>query len=380
MSADQPPGPEASPPPGAPGPGTPEPPTPGSGDRRDRSAERRRRRVRRRRWILGVAAGLLVVVVAVVAWYEIEAHPSGPPGPAVIVHVAKGEGSDAVAGDLAAHGVVASSLAFRLSFLINGTPTITPGDYQFHENLSFSAAREVLDAGPNVFAVDVLPGYTLREVADAVEDLPGMRGSSFLALANSGTVRSPFQPAGVTTLEGLVGTGTYEVVDGESERQLLSVMVERFTRQALAAGVTPAAAAKLGVSTYQMITVASIVEKEGYLPRNMPQVARVIYNRLAAGTPLQMDSTVLYSLGQDGGTVTPADLKIDTPYNSYLHAGLTPTPICVPSSAALAAAATPPSGQWLFFVVVDKSGTEAFADTYAEQQANEQLAQSRGVG
>lgn len=323
---------------------------------------------------------LLVVVIAVVAWYEIEAHPSGPPGPAVIVHVARGEGSDAVAGDLAAHGVVASSLAFRLFFLIHGTPTIQPGSYQFHQNLSFSAAREVLDGGPNVFAVDVLPGYTVSEVAAAVDDLPGLRGSDFLALAKSGAVTSPFQPAGVTSLEGLLGTGPYQVVDGETDRQLLTAMVDRFTRQALAAGVTPAGAAKLGMTTYQVITAASIVQKEGYLARNMPEVARVIYNRLAGGTPLQMDSTVLYSLGQDGGTVTPADLKIDTPYNSYLHAGLTPTPICIPSPAALAAAVNPPSGQWLFFVVVDKSGTEAFADTYAEQQANEQLAQSRGVG
>jgi len=264
--------------------------------------------------------------------------------------------------------------------LIHGTPTIEPGFYQFHQNLSFAAARDVLEGGPNVFAVEVLPGYRVAEVASAVDDIPGLHGSDFLALAKSGAVASPLQPAGVTSLEGLLGTGIYQVVPGETDRQLLTAMVDRFDRQALAAGVTPAAAAKLGMTPYQVVTVASIVEKEGYLVRNMPQVARVIYNRLGAGTPLQMDSTVLYSLGQDGGTVTPADLRIDTPYNSYLHAGLTPTPICIPSSAALAAAVDPPAGQWLFFVVVDKSGTEAFADTYAEQQANEQLAKSRGVG
>ena len=77
--------------------------------------------------------------------------------------------------------------------------------------------------------------------------------------------------------------------------------------------------------------MASIVEKEGYIPVNMPDTARVIYNRLAKGTPLQMDSTVLYALGQDGGPVTSQDLKIQSPYNSYLNTGLTPTPICMPS-------------------------------------------------
>ena len=111
----------------------------------------------------------------------------------------------------------------------------------------------------------------------------------------------------------------------------------------------------------------------------MPDTARVIYNRLAQGTPLQMDSTVLYALGQDGGPVTSKDLQIQSPYNTYLNSGLTPTPICMPSMDALAAAVHPPAGAWLYFVLVNKNGTMAFSDTYAEQLANEQLAKSRGL-
>ena len=98
------------------------------------------------------------------------------------------------------------------------------------------------------------------------------------------------------------------------------------------------------MTPYEMLTVASIVEKEGYIPVNMPDMARVIYNRLARGIPLQMDSTVLYALGQDGGPVTSQDLKIQSPYNSYLNTGLTPTPICMPSMDALDAAVHPPTG------------------------------------
>jgi UPF0755 protein len=93
-----------------------------------------------------------------------------------------------------------------------------------------------------------------------------------------------------------------------------------------------------------------------------------------------MDSTVLYSLGQDGGPVTAQDKKLQTPYNTYLNLGLTPTPICSPSPGALSAAVDPPAGSWLYFVVVKKDGTEAFSDTFAEQLANEKLAQQRGVG
>ena len=114
-----------------------------------------------------------------------------------------------------------------------------------------------------------------------------------------------------------------------------------------------------------MVIAASIVEKEGYFPVNMPRVARTILNRLARGGGLQMDSTVLYALGRDGGTVTPADLRTRTPYNTYLHAGLTPTPICVVSMTALRAMLNPPPGPWLYFVVIDRAGHD-FVYTLAE--------------
>ena len=111
-------------------------------------------------------------------------------------------------------------------------------------------------------------------------------------------------------------------------------MVTRFDRDASGAGLSTASAASLGLTPYEVIISASVVEKEGYYAVNMPKVARVIYNRLAAGMPLQMDSTVLYALGQDGGPVTPQDLKIQSPYNTYLNTGLPPTPICMPSPTA----------------------------------------------
>ncbi|HLN16716.1 MAG TPA: endolytic transglycosylase MltG [Acidimicrobiales bacterium] len=343
-----------------------------------REAKRAARR-RRRRITLGVLGGIVLLVIGFVAWYELESHPTGAIGPPVQVQVAKGEATDTLVGDLAGRGVIGSSLAFRLYLFFHGTPNVTPGRYLFHQNQAFGTVHEILSGGPDVFPVVVYPGFTLQEVARSVGDLPGHSSVNFLSVAKSGEVASPYQPAGSDNLEGLVGSGTYEVVPGETERQLLQAMVQRFDRQAVAAGLTPAAAAALGYTPYEVVTVASIVQKEGYYPKNMGPVARVIYNRLAQGTPLQMDSTVLYSLGQDGGTVTQADLALDTPYNTYKHTGLTPTPISIPSPKALTAAVHPPPGDWLFFVVVSKDGTEAFSDTYAGQQANEQLAKSRGL-
>jgi uncharacterized YceG family protein len=229
--------------------------------------------------------------------------------------------------------------------------------------------------GPPPYTLDVVPGYTVAEVAN---QLDGNIATSFVKVSR--TVPSRFQPPGNHSLEGLLGTGDYQVTAGETPQQLLTTMVDRFDDQAAAAGLDAKSAAKLGMSEYDVVIAASIVQKEGYYDENMGKVARVIVNRLAKGMTLDMTSTVLYSLGQDGGTVTPHDRQLDTPYNTYEHAGLTPTPICFPSMVALRAAVDPTPGPWLYFTLVDKDGTEAFSTTYTQQLANERLAASRGLG
>jgi UPF0755 protein len=327
-----------------------------------------------------ITSVVVLIVLAFVAWYEVESHASGPLGKREVIEVQSGESVGSVLAQLSAHHVIGSSLAFRVFDLVHGTPTLVPGHYELRQNESFSQVHAILDGGPNILAVTVNSGLTLSEVAERVDDLPGHSSGQFARVAASGVVHSTFSPPGSNNLEGMLGTGEYLVPPGETDATLLTAMVHRFDTQATAAGLSTTSAAAFGLTPYQVITAASIVEKEGYIPKNMPNAARVIYNRLAAGTPLQMNATVLYSLGQDGGAVTAADLKLQTPYNTYLNHGLTPTPICSPSPGALAAAVHPPAGSWLFFVVVKKDGTEAFADTFAEQQANEKLAQQRGVG
>src|SRR6202042_643432 len=140
-----------------------------------------------------------------------------------------------------------------------------------------------------------------------------------------------------------------------TDRQLLVDMVNRFDSQADTVGLAAGSAA-LGLTPYQTVTVASIVEKEGVISKNLGPVARVILNRLANRMPLQMDSTVLYALGRDGGPVTAADEATRTPYNTYLNTGLTPTPICFPSAPALTAALNPPPGAWIYFELTSRDG------------------------
>jgi len=317
-------------------------------------------------------------VVGGTLWVNHEANPSGPKGAQVVVTVPRGSGTSQFAGVLASKGVIGSSLAYRIWSNVHAAPAIYAGAYAFNKNDSFSDIDRVLGAGPNVFAINVPAGFTVGEVAERVGQYPGFDATTFATLATSGTVHSPWQPVGVTSLEGLLGTGTYQLVPGETETELLTDMIDRFDQQANAMDLTAGAAA-IGLTPYQAITMASIVEKEGFIQKNMGQVARVILNRLAKNMPLQMDSTVLYSEGRDGGRVTTADEAVKSPYNTYLNAGLTPTPICFPSAAALKATLSPTPGSWLYFVVVESDGTEAFATTYAEQQANEAVAAQRGL-
>jgi UPF0755 protein len=347
--------------------------------RRARKAARTARVRKRRRILLGIGGALVVIVLAFVLWYELESHALGSPGPQVVITVQQGESTSSVVSALSKQHVIGSSLAFQISEVVHGSPTVLPGSYAIHQNLAFSEVRQVLAAGPNIYPVNVRPGFTLSEVAQEVDSLPGQSAERFAKVAASGAVHSSIAASDANNLEGMLGVGTYLVLPGESDTTILTDMVQRFDKEVQAAGLTTSAAAALGVTPYEMLTVASIVEKEGYVKVNMPETSRVVYNRLAQGIPLQMDSTVLYALGQDGGPVTSQDLKVQSPYNSYLNTGLTPTPICMPSVTALDAALHPPAGGWLYFVLVKKDGTMAFSDTYAQQLANEQLAKSRGL-
>ncbi len=356
-------------------PGEPEEPE----ERHERRA-RRQAQMRRRRRILALVAGaVLVVILGFVLWYELESNALGPPGKQVVVTVKPGESTDSVINSLSDKGVIGSSLAFQVSNFFHGTPTVQSGSYAMHQNQTFAEVRALLAAGPNIYPVDVRPGNTLSEVATEISAVSGHSATSFEKTASSGAVHSIFSPPGSDNLEGMLGIGQYLILPGETDLTIVQDMVTRFDRYAQGAGLSTASAAALGMTPYQVITVASITEKEGYYTFNMPKVARVVYNRLANDMPLQMDSTVLYAIGQDGGPVTSQDLQIKSPYNTYLNKGLTPTPICMPSVTALKSALNPPAGAWLYFTLVQKNGVMAFSDTFAEQQANENLAKSRGL-
>lgn len=337
-----------------------------------------------------VIAGAVVVAIVGAVWFALQVQPLGSPGRDVVVTVHPGDSMSAIAGELHAAGVIASPLAFRLDTIF-GAPVVRAGSYEIARGSSFSHVKAVLGAGPNVYVLSVSPGMTIHEV---VLQLAGDRGNAFanafVAMTRSAAAASPYHPdlappnlAGgpvvVNPLEGLIGVGSYVITPSDTPAAVLGRLQAGFAREAASVGLAPSTTLE-GLDAYQLVVAASIVEREGYYPKNMPQVARVIYNRLARGGPLQMDSTVKYALGLDAGAVTTQMLATATPYNTYLHVGLTPTPICAVSTTAMRATLHAPPGPWYYFVVINKAGDEKFSVTYAGQLAAEALARRNGVG
>ncbi|HEX6477138.1 MAG TPA: endolytic transglycosylase MltG [Acidimicrobiales bacterium] len=342
--------------------------------------KRRRRRLSfTQRVVLASVAAVLVVVTAVAIWVDFQVNPPGGPGQTVTVNLPAGSSYSAVADILSRNGVIGSPTLFRLYVRIHGAGTVQAGSYALRKDDSYGDVVGALGQGPSADRVTIPSGASLGDVAARVGKLRGHSAAGFLAAANSGRVRSTFEPPGTTSLEGLIQPASYSFKPSTDDLTILGQMVAAFDSKATALGLAQQAA-RIKVTPYEALIVASIIEREAKVPDDQGRVAQVVYNRLAKGMPLQLDSTVIYALGGHVTTLTKPDFSIASPYNTYRFAGLPPTPIANPSDASLVAALNPTPGPWLYFVVVQPDGTEAFSTTLAEQNANIALAQQRGLG
>ncbi|MFD7014243.1 endolytic transglycosylase MltG [Streptomyces sp. NPDC059928] len=222
------------------------------------------------------------------------------------------------------------------------------------------------ETGAPVRTLVVPEGWRASQVYAAVDkrlDLPP--GTTKGAAA---TTHLKLPPEAKGNPEGYLFPATYPVKDDATPGGLLQYMVEtannRFSRDRIAAG-----AQRARMTVYQAVVIAGIVQAEADSPADMGKVSRVIHNRLARGMPLQMDSTLNYALHRSTLTTTTADTKTDSPYNTYEHKGLPPTPIGNPGQQAVDAAINPAPGNWLYFVTVGPGDTR-FTDSYAQHQLN----------
>lgn len=329
--------------------------------------------------MLVVLAIIVAVLGGAVTWVRRQIDPPGPPGAVVAVAVPKGTSGSSLGKLLNAKGVIGNDLLWKVWSQSKGVSRFQAGRYNFRVHSSFEEAVATLKKGPAIPQqqnLTIPEGLRLSQVAERVGKLPDRTAEKFLAAASSGSVRARLQPSGVSNLEGLLFPDTYSIDLNDDETAILTRMVERFDEVAADVALDEAQT-KVGVSPYEALIVASLVEREAKFDDERPKIARVIYNRLKADMALQIDATLIYANG--GNRVLFDDLKVDGPYNTYTRKGLPPTPIAMPGKASLEAALNPVEGDWLYYVVTETDGRSSFATTFAEHKRNIALAKKRGL-
>jgi UPF0755 protein len=372
--------------PGTSGPVPPAEPGETTSGLRSRRLEHERARARRRRRNQRIRTGIILVVVLALlggglwfAWGKVRGGGSSPqsddyPGPgsgSVQVTVESGDVGTDIGQKLVDQDVVKSLAAFTRAFDANRAATsIKPGTYTLKQQMSASEAVAALldDANRSDNTVTVIEGQTAAQVAEKMASVTDFSADDIdAAMKDAQAIGLPEEAGG--DVEGWLEPGTYEVSSSDTPQSLFSQMVSARVDELDRLGVAEG-------DRQTILTKASILEREMNIDEYLPQVARVIDNRLddSGGETkglLQMDSTVLYGVGKTGGVPTDADYQDDNPYNTYLHAGLPPTPISQPSEKSLEATLHPADGSWLYFVTVDlDTGETLFATTLDEQEQN----------
>jgi UPF0755 protein len=271
----------------------------------------------------------------------------------------------AIAELLKEHAIIQDRFLFLLLTLLRGSADrLQAGEYEFVPPMGLLDIIRILEEGRVlVHRVTIPGGATLLQIATLLDREGLADRARFVKLATDPLVVARYVPE-AATLEGFLFPDTYHFIKGMGEEEIIETIMQRFFRTFT--GEDELRARVLGMSRYQIVTLASIIEKEASVGHEKPIIAGVFYNRLRRGMRLQADPTVLY--GRDRrGPITRADLRADHPYNTYIQNGLPPGPIASPGEEALKAALNPARVSYLYFVAKN-DGTHHFSQTLAEHE------------
>ncbi len=313
---------------------------------------------------LMLVGGLLVALgVRYYVWCE---GASGPRTPLAFT-VEEGASGEEVVNSLHDRGVLRCATVSRWLLARNGqADEVRAGTYDLTTNMTPSEAFDVITEAPPpapTVRLTIPEGYRLTEIADRVHEVIGIPVDRFLDAADRGH-RSlpPYLPAG-KPLEGFLFPQTYEfLAHGTSAGLVIDRLLQQFATEARSLPWQNVEG--LGVSPYQVVTIASMIEREARVPEDRPLIAAVIYNRLDRGMALEIDATVAYIDPDPANGLTVSDFRIRSPYNTRLHSGLPPTPIASPGLASLQAALDPAKVGYLYYVLCGADGHHVFSTSY----------------
>jgi UPF0755 protein len=296
------------------------------------------------------------------------------PGPEVDVPVYSKTTARQIAQTLEDKGVIHLPVVFRaLAKFTHADRKLKAGLYRLSPRMSLWEVLSILAEGKSeLLALTVPEGYTVEQVGRELERMKVMSEASFVAAAQNKILLKSLGIPGPSA-EGYLFPETYRVPVGASAEALVELMARQFFDSI--GDDFESKASEHGLTPYQAVILASIVEKEAALPEERPKVAAVLYNRLHQKNRLEVNATLNYVLSDKRAWLTNEQLGTQSPYNTYQHRGLPPTPICNPGLAAMQAALDPAEVPYLFYVAKgDGSGTQLFAATLAEHDRNVALA------
>jgi UPF0755 protein len=310
---------------------------------------------------------LLLLMLAFGGWLAwsllVPATPSGQK----FVLLRPGSSTRHVAGELKNAGVIHSSYAFLIWHYFHHGRSLKAGEYLFDKPAGLREVHARLARGDVYVHTVVVPeGFTMFDIAQAVQDSGLGSKEDFLKLAKSETQFISDLDPQARSLEGYLFPDTYDFTRTQSMRDMIGIMVKRFRQEAAVVGLAA------GMDVHRIVTMASIVEKETASPEERPLVASVYYNRLDKRIALDADPSVIYAELLDGtyaGALHHADMQVNSPYNTYRHAGLPPGPIANPGKSALEAAMHPAVSDYYYFVS-DGNGHHKFAKSLDEHNRN----------
>lgn len=326
-------------------------------------------------------AAILIVGLTSFFWLQRQLDPPGPEGESILVDVPRGASINDIAQILVDKRVVSNYTVTRFWWRNSGP--YSSGTYSFRTNMSVSSARGILSDGPiaSLNIITLPEGLWIDDIEkrllenfplyDAVELDTALRGNQ---------LRSRYQPEHIVSLEGLLFPSTYEVSDLEvaNEAALIQKMIQRFESVADELGYGEAQT-RIGLSAYEVIVVASMIEAEARIPEDRAKIARVIYNRINNDMQLGIDATVIYALGEHKSQLTAQDLQVDSPYNTRRFKGIPPTPIAAPGEEALRAALNPAAGDWIYYVLADEAGGHFFTNDFDEFTRQVAISREQGL-
>lgn len=322
--------------------------------------------MRRRLIVLGAVVGLAVLTAFAAFWQSLETPLDVPPD-GLLVTIPRGASARDVAQELGRKGVLQHPRLWALYARFSGrAEQLKQGEYRLEKGTTAAGLLTQMVAGRTVqYAVTLIDGWTFRRVMQTLRKDPhldhGLKSSDYTDL-----IHKLGGPSGMSP-EGWFYPNTYFFSNGANELSILRRAYDAM-RHYLKLQWSERAPDLPLKTPYQALILASVVEKETGVARERPLIAGVFINRLRKGMRLQSDPTVIYGLGSSyHGDITFKDLRRDTPYNTYVHKGLPPTPISIPSPAAIHAVLHPAHTDYLYFVAKG-NGTHAFSRTYAEQE------------